>query len=37
MLLRPLSGGRRDEGRQSEGALNIKTILAKLKNEWAEG
>jgi hypothetical protein len=37
MLLRPLSGGRRDQRRHSEGAVNAKMILAKLKNEWVEG
>lgn len=37
MLLRPLSVGRRDQRRHREGAVNAKTILAKLKNEWVEG
>jgi hypothetical protein len=37
MLIRRMSGERRDERRQNKGAVSTKMILANLKNEWLEG
>jgi len=37
MFIRRMCGERRDERRQSKGAVSTKMILANLKNEWVEG
>jgi len=37
MFIQRMSGERRDERRQSKGAVSTKMILVNLKIEWMEG